>query len=327
MQSKQINNIKKVGILRGGAGKHYIRSLKKGGEIIAHIFENLGEKYKIFDILIDQDHIWHFNGIPINPSDLINRIDAVWNVSHPSFSNILDSLSIPNIGVSSFAHTLENSKEILREHIKKIDVQMPRSVVLPLYQKDLDGAIDKYSIKKAKDVFEKFSSPWLVRSFTENSSVSIFLAKTFPELVNVIKDLSAQACGVKNEASILVEEFIAGKVASLYSAPMFRGEEIYVFPLTPVTQKARPQEVFSFSEKELLTKIAKDLHKHIGAKHFLKSDFVLNSRGKVYLLQINGVPNLKPDSHFSEVCESVGAKMHHVVEHILEQMLLNARRI
>ena len=50
-----------------------------------------------------------------------------------------------------------------------------------------------------------------------------------------------------------------------------------------------------------------------------KSDFVLNPHGKVYLLNIDSTPDLKPDSHFSQVCESVGAKTHHVVEHILER--------
>ena len=63
--------------------------------------------------------------------------------------------------------------------------------------------------------------------------------------------------------------------------------------------------------------IVKDLYEHLGIKHYLKSMFVLNSRGKVYLLDIQTVPDLKPESHFHKVCESVGAKMHHVVEHVL----------
>ena len=60
-------SVKRVGILRGGplprrnelwpreggTGNDYYSSLEKGGEIISHIFENLGEKYKTFDILVD----------------------------------------------------------------------------------------------------------------------------------------------------------------------------------------------------------------------------------------------------------------------------------
>ena len=295
-------------------------SLQKGGEIISHIFENLGEKYKTFDILVDKNHIWHFNGIPVIPSDLVSKIDIVWNTSHPSFSNILDSLSIPNISTPSFPATLQNSKELLREHMKKLGVPMPRTIVLSVYQKDFDpryaegsgeasGPRERYAIKKAKEVFEKFSSPWIVKSFTPDSNMAIHLAKTFPELVNAIED------GVQHGESIIVEEFITGKIASLHSVPMFRGEDIYTFPL------GNSFGNFSAEEKNNLANLAKNLHQHIGAKHYLKSDFVLTPRGKIYLLQIESTPDLKQDSHFSQACESVGAKTHQVVEHILEQAL------
>ena len=301
--------MKKVGILRGGAGEHYASSLKKGGEIISHIFENLSGKWTPVDILIDKEGIWHINGMPISPADLMHRVDVVWNIAHPGASVILDNFSIPNVSHGSFSSALENSKEMLREHMGKINVQMPKSIILPLYQKDFDGPRERYAIKKAKEVFEKFPSPWIVKSFTPDSNMGIHLTKTFNELAGAIED------GVKHEKSILIEEFIAGKVASVHSVPHFRGQDIYTFPL------GNSFGIFSADEKEKLTALAKDLHIHIGAKHYLKSDFVLSPRGKVYLLGIESTPDLKKDSHFSQVCESVGAKTHQVIEHILEQAL------
>jgi len=303
------NNLKRVGILRGGTGKNYAASLKKSGEIISHIFENLSDKYKVVDILVDKEGIWHTNGVPIIPADLIHKVDVVWNTSSPSLSIILDNFSIPNVGVNSFSSALENSKKILREQMEKFGVDMPRSIILPIYQKDFDGARDKYAIKKAKEVHEKFAGPWIVKSFTPDTNMGIHLAKTFNELVSAISE------GVKHEKSILVEEFIAGKVASVHSVSLLRNQNIYTFPLGNAFGN------FSTKEKEKLTTLAKKLYQHIGAKHYLKSDFVLTSRGKVYLLQIESIPDLKPGSHFSQVCESVGAKTHHVVEHILEQVL------
>jgi len=306
MQEKKI---KRVGIVRGGEGKHYASSLKKGGEIISHISENLADKYKTVDILIDKGGNWHINGRPVKPVDLIYKVDVVWNTAHPGMSVTLDNLSIPNVGNGFFPSAMENSREILREHMKQIGVPMPRSVILPVYQKDFDGAKDKYAIKKAREVFEKFSSPWIVKSFTEDENMGIHLAKTFPELVEAIED------GVKREKSILVEEFIAGKVASVHSVPLFREEDIYTFPL------GNAFGIFSSAEKEKLATLAKNLHKHIGAKHYLKSNFILNPRGKIFLLQIESAPDLKPDSHFSQACGEAGAKMHQVVEHILENAL------
>jgi D-alanine-D-alanine ligase-like ATP-grasp enzyme len=282
----QSNTKKRIGILRGGAGKHYATSLQKGGEIIFYISENLADKYKVFDILVDKDYIWHLNGIPITPSNLSEKVNVVWNTSHPSFSNILESLSIPNISAGAFSSALENNRDLLREQVKSIGLLMPRYIISP---------------KNAREVFEKFGSPWIVKINNE-----IKIAKTFDELAETIND----------KENIIVEEFIPGKIASIHSVPKFRGKEIYIFPL------GNSFGVFSTEEKEKLENLAKDLHKHIDAKHYLKSDFILTPRGKVYLLQIDGMPDLKPNSHFSQVAESVGAKTHHVVEHMLEQAFL-----
>ena len=97
-----INKIK-VGILRGGTGNHHAISVRRGGDIISHIFENLSEKYKVVDILIDKEGIWHLNGIPTKPADLVRKIDVVWDTSeHPSSSITLDNFSIPNVGRGYF---------------------------------------------------------------------------------------------------------------------------------------------------------------------------------------------------------------------------------
>jgi D-alanine-D-alanine ligase len=309
MSSDKLKNKKRVGILRGGTGDSYHNSIWKGGEILSHIGENLSDSWKTFDILIDRDGVWHINGVPIMPVDLMHRVDLVWNTAHSNISTTLQNLSIPYVGQESFHGAMENSKDILREHMKKIGLDMPRSLVIPLYQKDFDGSREIYAVKKAKEVHEKFSAPWMVKTYTLDKNMGIHLAKTFPELVDAIED------GVKHEKSILVEEFIVGKIASIHSVPMFRGEEVYVFPL------GNTFGIFSGEEKEKLSSLAKDLHQHLGASHYLKSDFLVNPKGKVYLLQIESTPDLKPDSHFAEACGHVGTNMHQVVEHILERAI------
>lgn len=311
MAEEKIKIVKHVGILRGGEGEHYASSLKKGGEIILHIRENLSDKWRPYDILVDKEGAWHLNGVPIVPLKLLYKVDVVWNLSQESFSNILESYAIPHIGIPPFSPIFNKSKEMLRKHMmKNLGVTMPRSIILPLYQEDIDGPLDKYVVKKAKEVHAKFPAPWIVKSFTESSNMGVHLAKTFPELVDTILD------GVKNDRSILVEEFIAGKVASVHSVPHFRGEEMYTFPL------GNSFGIFSNEERDKLTTVAKDLHKHMGVKHYLKSDFILTPRGKVYLLNFELTPDTNPNSHFSQVCESVGTKPHHVIDHMLEHALL-----
>jgi len=304
---------KRIGVLRGGTDEGYENSLREGGDFIAYVLENLGDKHKPVDILVDREGLWHVDGIPVKPFDLVHRVDIVWNTSHGSLSQILENFSIPNIKAARSSSIFSKSQEMLRTHMQNIGVKMPRSIILPLYQEDFDGPRSKYALGKAKEVLEKFPPPWVVKSFTPDSSMGIHLAKTFPELVRSIED------GVEHEKSILVEEFIMGKVASVHSLSDFRGEDVYVFPL--IIFKNIPHN-FSSSEKEKVLALARDLHTHLGAEHYLKSDFVLHRSGNIFVTGVDFSPNLNKGSHFCDSCESVGTKTHNVVGHILNRALV-----
>jgi len=303
----QDNRIKIVGILRGGTGtgtgNEYEKSLREGGEVLSLIHENLSDKWKPVDILVDRKGVWHFKGMPILASELANKVDIIWNASHRSYSAIFQNLSIPHVGHSIFSKTLSENKKMLQEHMEKIGVKMPRHFVIPTYQADFDRNKEKFIVKKAQEVLHKFPAPWIVKTFTPDSNTAIHLVKTYPELVDAIADV------VDHNKSILVEEFISGKIASVHSVLGFRGEDIYTFPLVN----------FKIEEKEKLIKLAKDIHDHLGKDHYLRSDFVLSPRGNIFLINVEFSPDLKKDSHFDQACEKVGAKMHHVIEHILSK--------
>ena len=190
-----------------------------------------------------------------------------------------------------------------------------RSIVLPLFQEDFDGLPEEYATKKAREIWQKFPAPWIVKSHTEDSTTrptersqpfgraGIHLAKTFNELVRAIED------GVNHKKSILVEEFIFGKVGSLHVIPGFRGDENYI--LLP--------ENFLPSEKEELQSLAKKLHSHLDAKHYLKIDFVFHTKLGFFLLSIDSLPDMREDSHFWQSASKLGVEMHHIIEHIVEK--------
>lgn len=296
---------KRIGILRGGLGDNYHYSLRRGGELLSYLTENLGEKYKPVDILIDREGVWHLAGRPIQLSDLMHRVDLIWNVAHANHSHSLDSLSVPHLSAAPFFEALKSSKQLLREHLRTTDVSLPRSVILPVYQADFDGPADRYAMKKAIDIHAKFGAPWIVKSFAPEQNMGMHLAKTFPELVSAITD------GIKHKDSIIVEEFITGSVGAFHSVVGFRGEEIYVFPQSPGS-------IFSPTEKEKLNALVKDLHRHLNAEHYLKSDLLITPRGKVYLLEFENTPDLKSGSHLHQACEHSGTNINQLVEHMLE---------
>jgi D-alanine-D-alanine ligase-like ATP-grasp enzyme len=268
---------KRIGILRGGSGQNYETSLRKGGDIFAYIYENLG-RYDPVDILVDRDGVWHLSGLPIEPRGLIHKVDVVWNVIGPELSQTLETFSIPHVSISSFASALEANREVLGDYIKNINLKMPRRLESP---------------QNARAVHEKFGGPWVVKN-----SVGMGVVTTFPEL----------AYALENSPETVVEEFIPGSAGSAHSLGGFRGRDVYVFS----------GGNFSQAEKEKIIALARDLHRHLGAKYYLKSDFVVHPKRGVFLTNIEYFPDLRKGSHLDTSLLSLGAKMHQLVDHILE---------
>ncbi len=301
--SQDITNKIRVGVLRGGVDSCYKKSLTEGGNVIAHILENLSDKYKPVDILIDTNGIWHVNGVPIEPEGIAGKVDVIWNTLHPNLSKVFKDLSIPIVGVNYLNFLSPDNRVMLEKHMKEINVKMPRHLILPLYKEDIDGTKEKYATQKAKDVFEKFSSPWIVRPLVSDVSMGVHIANTFPELVNAIMD------GIKHNHGIVVEELIIGKFASVHTLAGFRNKDIYSFPII---------EKFSSLEKEKLIFIAQKIYEHIDTNDYLKTDLILHPTKGIYLSDISSYPSLSEDSHLNQSCESVGAKTHHALASILE---------
>lgn len=311
----QKDEVKIVGIIRGGENHDYKKSLHLGGQIFSCIQNNLFSKWKAVDILIDKEGVWHFKGLPIKPADLFNKVDLLWNCSDPNYLSFLENFSIPNINYPVFSKVLLNSKEILREQMKKININLPRHILLPVYQEDFDMNTsnslsaekkkEKYIINKAQEVLNKFPAPWIVKSFAPNVNMGIHLAKTFPELISAIED------GVKNKTSILVEEFISGKIVSTHALSNYRNQDIYIFP---------PGK-FLAKEKEKLIDNTKNIFKHLEVKHYLRSDFLLSNSGSLYLINLEFNPDFSENSDLEKACLYIGAPKHHIIDSMLDKIL------
>lgn len=294
---------KRIGIIRGGDIGDYDTSLRQGGDLISQIFDNLSDKYKVVDIFIDKEGVWHIGGIKVDIAIIPHKVDVVWNTAHYSIQNIIKNLAIPQISTSVFSNLLKQNHEILNKHLTDLNIKTPKKIILPLYQPDFDGSVEDYVIKKTKEIHQRFGAPWIVRSFTEDQNMAIHVAKTFPELADAILD------GVLHQKSILVEEFITGENTSTHSVSGFRGQDIYLFP---------PENI-SKQHKIELDRLTKELHKHLGVENYLKTDFTIHPKRGIFVTDIYFHPEIKEGSHFHKMCESVGAKMHHVLEHILEK--------
>ena len=292
--------MKRIGIIRGGIGEDYEESLKKGADIFSFIEKHIGKNWKPIDIFIDKVGIWHIGGLPVMPADLYHRVDIVWNNASPEINAMLDSLGVPHISTPAYAQGLGKSRAMLENHMNQLGVNMPKHFVIPAYLEGLDQSIEKYATSNSKSVFEKFGSPWIVKSLGEKNPMGIHVAKTYPELVNAIID------GAEHGGSMIVEELISGKEMSVHSLKNFRNEDVYIFPSN-----------VSHEERKGLHKIILDLHQSTDS-HYLKSDFILHPRGEIYLKSIAFSLDFAESSHLNDALGDIGAETQHILESILD---------
>lgn len=295
--------IKYVGVIRGGTDDIYESSLMEGGELIVFLSEQLADKYKPVDILIDRSGTWHMAGVPVEPASLMRRIDLAWNTANPSFAWMLKDLSIPTVSAPAHLHTLKASREMLLEHMKKLDVHLPRRVVIGAYYEHFDGDLQKFAFRKAKSVHEKFGAPWLVKSFPPDRHKGVRVLKTFEELLDTIYASAAAGVGLE------VEELISEKSTEVHVVPGFRGEDLYTLPV----------QGFSELEKDKILALAKNMYQHFGADSYFNARLLLHPRRGIFLHEVRLLPDLHPSSHLHQAVELIGAKTRDIIDSLLER--------
>lgn len=298
----------KVGVIRGGVSNEYDTSLSSGGNILLHLRnEKLNNKYKAFDILVDKAGIWHLNGIPVNFKKLAESIDVAINTLHGEFGQdgevqrILESYNIPYTGSNSLSSEIVFNKDILKKHLNKNGIKTPRHIIIPAYQKDFDGDIENYAQKKAHEVFNKFSPPWIIKPLTSGSSLAIHVCKTLPELVRVFQLEEIL------KISVIAEEMIIGKQANISVLKNFRGKELY----------ATLPGNFSTEEKKELENLVTHMHSTLGLGHFSQSEFVVSPKKGIYALHINTLPVLTQNALLESHLSAIGVDTVQFIEHII----------
>ncbi len=320
----------RVGILRGGIGHEYEVSLKTG----ASVMKNLpAHKYQPVDILITRDGAWHLNGKEVSPEQAIRGVDVVFNALHGQFGEdgqvqqILEAVRSPYTGSGVVASALGMDKHKTKEIFKKAGFKVPNGVVVKRdYQTDVEAI--------AYDAFQKIAPPWIIKPVGSGSSIGLYLARTFPELIQAL-----EACfGVSDR--VIVEEYIKGKEATCGVVENFRNQDHYsLLPIEIVTTPDKKlfdyeakyggetSEIcpgrFTHEEKAELERLAAEIHKVLGLRHYSRSDFIVTPKG-IYVLEVNTLPGMTEESLIPKSLKAAGIPYDHFLDHIIT-LALNKR--
>ena len=325
----------RVGVVRGGISSEYDVSLKTGANVLSHLQgDKLNHKYKAIDILIDKDGAWHVKGKPVTMDQVSHSVDVIFNALHGDFGEdgkiqqILDQWSIPYTGSGSFASAIGYNKILAKERFAQIGVKTPQYLVYESYKEDSGESVEDYAKRTAKSIWEKLPPPWVVKLPSSGSSVGVQICKTFPELVDAL------AGSESSDGTILIEEMIEGKEATVPVVDSFRGQKYYVLPpveirvpkhktffdydakYSGISEEICPGN-FTREEKDELERLASLIHTGLNLDHYSRSDFIIHPRKGIYALEVNTLPGLTDESITPRAIRAVGASMPEFIDHIL----------
>ena len=329
----------KVGVIRGGISGECEVSLASGAQVLSHLrSDRMKDKYSAVDIFIDREGIWHINGIPITIDKVAKQVDVIINALHGDYGEdgqvqeLLEKFNIPYTGSGPAASATGYNKFLSKQEFIKLGIKTPEHILFPVYQEDFDGPRNEYAAKKAKEVWERLPPPWIVKPLTGGSSMGVHVCKTFKSLVDAFE------VGVNEKVSVLVEEFIAGKEATVGVVDNFRDKSIYTLPPieiripktstffdNDVKYNGKSQEIcpgnFTSEEKEELERLAALIHSGLDLKHYSRSDFIIHPKKGIYALEVNTLPGLTGESLMPKALNAVGSDLPEFIEHIINLAL------
>jgi D-alanine-D-alanine ligase len=313
-----------VGVLRGGPSSEYEVSLKSGANVLEHLNK---DKYEARDIFIDKEGQWHVHGRAVVPEKALTGVDVAFNVLHGEYGEngvvqkLLEEIGVPYTGSDAFASTIAFNKHSTREIVKKLGVKIAQGVLVEPGE-DLDAL--------SLHLFRSFPHPAIIKPVIGGSSVGMTVADSYHALRRGLEH------ALKLSPTVLVEEFIKGREATVGVIDNFRNQKSYA--LLPVEIIPPPKHGFfsydakysgeskeicpgnfSDKEKQALCEAAIKVHEALGAKHYSRSDFIVSKRG-VYFLEINSAAavGMTKESLLPKALHAIGSSVGEFLDHIIQ---------
>ena len=314
-----------VGVLRGGPSREHEVSLATG----ATMLKNLpGDRFIARDIYIDRKGQWHDRGRVSTPERVARQIDVALIGLHGEYGEdggvqkTLERFGVPYTGTDSFGSYLAMHKLMTKVRAQEI------GVLTPAFQHI--GKLEE-SEPLVHEIIRSFHQPVVVKPIGWGSSVGISIVGGYAAVLATVQELFAQGA-----ASVLVEEYIRGKEATVGVIERLRGEEVYSLPPIEIIPPA--DDFFSYTAKysgatrevcpgnfsrvanEELQLLAKKMHHALGLKHYSRSDFIVTPKG-IYYLETNTLPGLGDASLMPKALAAVGIPLPDFFTHLLNLAL------
>lgn len=314
-----------VGVLRGGPSCEHEVSLKTGATMLAGLPE---ERFATRDIYIDKQGQWHDRGRVTAPERILRQLDVVLIGLHGAYGEdgevqkLLERFGVPYVGSDSFGSYLAMHKLMSKMHARGEGLLTPEFRHI-----ERAGDIEV----AAHDIIRTFHQPVVVKPIGWGSSVGVSIVGGYAQVFMAISKLFALGA-----PSVLVEEYVRGREATVGVVEGLRGEELYGLPSVEIIPPADDffsydakyiggtQEIcpgnFSRVDTEELQRVAKVMHRALGLRHYSRSDFIVAPKG-IYYLETNTLPGFTPESLMPRSLATVGITLPDFFSHLVNLAL------
>lgn len=309
----------KIGIVRGGYSSEYQLSLQTGS-FFFNAFEG-----KVGDIFISKDGTWHWKGEARKPSRILDHFDVVVNGLHGRFGEdggiqrIVEDHRRRYTGSEGISAALSLSKVRSKILFEEQGIKTPHWTVLRATENNLR--------KRARELFRTFPFPAVIKPDRHGAGFGVSKVDSFAGLLREL----THAFDVSD--TVLIEEYIPGRVFSCGIIEGFRNTEKYVLPLVEMKgEKIRPYihmldtdfVLPSHREKDLKNSIydvAVRAHTALELSGYSRADIIASPQRGVFLLEVNALPHLGKHSPFSYALQHAGVKPYDFSQHIVSLAL------
>lgn len=310
----------RVGVLRGGPSTEFDVSLKTGQAVLTHLPK---DRYDVRDILIDKNGVWHQRGMPVTPDRIFPHVDVLFNALHGGYGedgqvqDLLETHGVRYTGSDRLGSRLGMRKHLAKNFLRSTGLRFaPHRVVTR----------DEYSDEIAREIFQSFPLPVVVKPASGGSSICTVLAGSYNDLTHAILSVFTI------DDTALIEGYVRGREATVAVIDGYRGEELYVLP--PIEIIPGKSSFFDYDEKyagharevcparfprditDELIHSARTVHRTFGLRDYSRSDFIVSREG-VFFLEVNTLPGLTPASLVPKALEAVGSNLPEFLEHVV----------
>ena len=301
---------KMIGVLLGGLSKEREVSLKSGAAVL--------------DALI----LRGYDAVPIDVGpDIVQQlkekaIDVAFLALHGRYGEdgciqgLLEILSIPYTGSSVMTSALAMDKYLTKDIARQEGLKTPESVFFDAFLESLDSFVAAYSL----------GFPVVVKPSREGSTIGI------AKVGNPIELKAAIQAAAQLDSRVLIESFVQGREVTV---PVLNQEALPVLEVVPkngfydyqskytpgATTYTCPAQIPDDWTRRVQDD-AKRIYRRLGCEGVARADFIFDSAGTPYFLEINTLPGMTGTSLVPKSAAVAGINFGELVEKILDSARL-----